>query len=240
MVLGKRIPTVGLVFNFVLGLLFSVNCWGQTPTKHKSFGLIIESGYSGSVDAAGVSVVYAGAPFFTDLELVKQKVPNYSVDLFKNYNLTKILFVEQSIGYSSYGHITKYNYDLANSINNIVEDKRKYRFLDLTHRIKAETSISRKISLLGFVGVSFNYLTKISAEYTNYVNGSFNKGIQNRIDMEPRFSFGYEVGGGVGLKMSNNVALQIRTSYVKLLSTYNTNQRRLYSYGLGIGVIKAF
>jgi hypothetical protein len=237
-------PIVGTDFKrmkIVTGLLLLIisNCFGQSNAR-KTFGLVISYGYTGSVSAAGVGVVYAGSPFFTDLEIVNSDQKNYSVDLFKDYSLKKHLILEQSIGYTPYGHSTYYNYDLANSINNIVSDRRKYAFLDLTHKIKKDVVLGKSVGVFGLVGFSFNYLTKATAEYVNFVGGSYSKSFQDRKDIEHRFSLGYEVGVGFDFKVVDGISLQCRSSYNKLLNKYNMDQRRLYALQFGLGITKAF
>jgi opacity protein-like surface antigen len=236
--LEKRIQIVGWVIKLTIGLCCSGICFSQ-PTNLKSvYGLSFSAGYSGSVPAK--SVIFAGPPFFTDLQVVNETIPNYSFEIFRDYNLGKTLALEQSIGYTTYNYITKYNYDYSRSFNNIVSEQWSHSFLDFSHRIKFTINLNNRFSIFSMAGLSLNYLTKANAKYVNFTNGINSTSFQSRTKIEPRYSFGYNAGVGLQYIASKRTSFQLRAVYAKLLKTYNNEEKRLYAINFGLGISRQF
>lgn len=170
--------------------------FGQDKSSKWNIGFFVEAGVSKWRNQSGYVFVYPGAPLWAgDLKVESKIVPAYSFGINQEKSFgTRGFTAERSVSFSSLGYLTTYDYDYANSINNIVQSERNLNYLAVSQRVKFNIKLADNFSLAPSVSVFLSYLVKSKETNTNYFGGDFISWELNYLPYEKRFNYGYEGG----------------------------------------------
>ncbi len=214
-----------LIISFVL-------LTGLALAQTREWGLTFSPAYSKGKLPNGYGVSYAGAPFFTgDLVLREETVPGFSAEFFREKSTKwKRVSVKTGFGYLTCGAYQHFDYDYANSINNIISIENRFGYI--TGNVLAKYSLPVKnVAMFASLGPHFGYLIYSKETSINYVaNGEVAEGSFNFLSHEERFNYGpqYSIGG----RFKKISVETFYRSYYK--PQYHTAGRRIVNFGFAL------
>ena len=218
-------------FALITTFLFSIasTASSQTPQWGISISPVISNGRLPN----GVGVGYAGAPFFTgNLVVDEQKEPGFSTEIFREH-LIRVMRVslKTSVGYLACGMYQHFDYDYANSINNIVSIENRFRFITFNALVKYSLPVNGSTVYVS-IGPHIGYMIYSLETSTNMVNGELTTGSFNFLSNEKRINYGgqYTIGG----RYKRISAEAFYRPYYKIPD--HTAGRRIINFGVIVSV----
>ncbi len=203
-----------------------------TLSQPREWGLTISPAYSRGKLPNGHGVGYIGAPFWSgDLVVKERNVPGFSAEVFKERSTKwKRISVKTGVGYLSCGAYQHFDYDYANSINNIISIENRFRYITLNALVKYSLPIN-KATVFASLGPHFGHMIYSKETSINYVaNGGVTEGSFNFLSFERRFNYGpqYTIGGRFK-------KISIETFYRSYYRVpYHTAARRIINFGVAL------
>ena len=156
--------------------------------------------------------------------------PAFSAEIFRE-KATKWRNVSSkiSLGYLSCGDYQHFDYDFANSFNNIVSIENRFRYL--TFNVMAKYSLPvGKGTAFASLGPHFGYLIYSTETSINFVNNEYTQGSYSFLPNEKRFNYGpqYSLGG----RYKRISAEAFYKSYYRV--PYHNRARRVIMFGVAL------
>lgn len=172
-----------------------------SPAQQTEWGITISPIASKGKLPSGVGVAFAGPPFWVGDVVVETPYQNgMAIEVFreKSTRIKKIPFtLKSSLGYLSCGTYQHYDYDYANSINNIVNIENRFRYITFNTLIKYNINI-KKVKIFASIGPHIGYLIYLLETSENYMpNGPYSTASYNFVSSGGRYNYGlqYAIGG---------------------------------------------
>lgn len=216
-------------FALVVSIIFSA---GSAFAQTHEWGLTASVGFSRGRLPNGVGVGYAGPPFWAgNLVVEEQNVPGYSIEIFREqFTRWNRVSVKTGFGFLSCGAKQHFDYDYANSINNVVSVENRFHYITFNALAKYTLPV-KKAAVFASIGPHFGYMIYSMETSTNYLpNGELTEGSFNFLSSEERFNYGPQYSIGARYK-----GMSIETFYRSYYKVpYHTHERRIISFGLAV------
>ena len=206
---------------------------GSALAQPPEWGLVISPAFSKARLARGFIVGYAGPPLWSGNLIVEERtVPGFSLEIFREKPITRIkhVSVKTALGFLTGGSYQHFDYDYANSINNIVSIENRYGYLTFDCLAKYNILIKNMTAFAG-MGPHLGYLIYSQETSKNLVNGENTQRSFNFLSYEKRINYGSHFATGIRFKRIS--AEVFYRSYYRL--HYNLKDgRRVFNYGLAV------
>jgi len=217
-------------FALILNIVFLS---GITFAQTSEWGLSLLPSFSKGHLRSGVGEAYPGAPFWSGNLVIEERfVPAFSAEVFKEkISRFKNVSGRAAFGFSSCGSFRHYDYDYANSINNIVSIESRFHFLSISYTIKYNIPLKR-MNLFAGLGPHLDYMIRYIETSENFVNGEFTQASFNFLSKEDSFNYGGYLA--LGLRHNRFAVECFYKLYFK--PPVHHMERRIINYGLSISV----
>ena len=200
----------------------------QTP----EWGLVVSPAYSQGRLPNGVVVIYPGAPLWAgNLKVEERNVQGFAIEIFREQSTKwNRITVKTGLGYLSCGAYKHFDYDYANSFNNIISVENRFRYITFNALAKYSISV-KKASVFASLGPHFVYMIYSRETSINYVSDTeVSQGSFNFLSYEKRFNYGpqYTLGG----RYQRISVEAFYRSYYRV--PYHTAARRIINFGLSL------
>lgn len=200
--------------------------------EQNTWGFEISPGISNSSLASGTAVMYPDSPYYVNLKIRTPYRFSYRIEATSTRTSKRNWYLSKGLGISSYSYVLHFDYDRQASVANIISDRNDFMFVHGVLRIGKSYQIGQ-IAISGYGGLTVNYMVK--AKQT--VDTRTTKAHYNNLGKFERWAFGWEAGISGLYPLTEKTSVQIRPSVNKILKTYSADSRRVYSFGLGFGVL---
>lgn len=212
-------------------IIFIVFLTGTTLAQTREWGLVVSPAYSRGRLPSGHGVGYQGAPFWAGNIVVEERnVTGFSAEVFREQSTRwNRISVKTGVGYLSCGAYKHFDYDFANSINNIVSIENRFRYITFNALAKYSLPV-KKATVFASLGPHFGYMIHSKETSINLVNGEFTQGSFNFLSYERRFNYGPQYALGGRYKRISVEAFY--RSYYRV--PYHTAARRIINFGFAV------
>ena len=205
----------------------------QRSKDKKSWSFMFAAGASRSklANAVGYSPQY-----YVNLRVREPYLFSYRVEASQERVYKKGWEISKGVGFASYSYIQYMDYDREASIGTDYTHRFNYLYANGNFKIGKSLRME-KFWIMPYVGLTANYLLSVKYTYTNKYGG----GHSNFANKFKPWALGWEVGTKFAYKYSDDFSIELRPSFNKIekkYSTVQTGERKLYSYTVGIGIIK--
>lgn len=151
----------------------------STLAQSHEWGLVVSAAISKGRLPSGVGVSYAGPPFWSgNLVVEERNVPGFAIEIFRE-QLTRWnrVSAKTGFGFLTCGAYQHFDYDYANSFNNIISIENRFRYITLNALVKYSLPIN-KATVFASLGPHFGHMIYSKETSINYVaNGGVRRGV---------------------------------------------------------------
>jgi hypothetical protein len=223
---------------FVIFLLFPAALNAQIELQRK-IGFNTSFGVSNARLKNGTAIAYPGPPFWSgNLKVRESAHDSFGIEVWQERVLKRNFTTQVTLGYTFRKFGVNYDYDYANSINNIVRQQRTFHYGQLSKRLAYQLQLGKCFSVSPTIGLFVGYLLKSQSVSSNYLSGVVVTTQTETTSKENRVNYGYEMALSFRWQ-GQNYAYELRPFFIDYRkSMYGDMNRIVYAWGLGVGLVK--
>lgn len=201
--------------------------------QKKEWGLVISPAFSKARKAYGYAVVYPGAPLWAgNLKVEEQTVLGFSAEIFREkVSRIRRVSVQSGLGFLTCGSYQHFDYDYANSVNNIVSIESRFHYITFNWLAKYKIPI-KNMTAYASLGPHLGYIIYSMETSRNLVNGENTQKSYSFLPNEKKINYGSQFAVGGRYKKISVEAFY--RSYYKI--HYHHFGKRVFNYGLALSV----